>query len=199
MFKTFILGLILGLAATGGIVYVFPAVNLERERTINTVNPNGGTVEHFHANLPGDRIMASANGGDQVWPERLFWPEYVDIGDAQVELFKLRNENDTVVAVASRMQVSSPEAEVEWTVHMPARGTLYALVSGRPDESGARVGRLRAGSLEFETRSGRVFERYDSSPGSHGGDDGRLILTTILVNDAYDLELEEATMAEVSQ
>jgi len=93
----------------------------------------------------------------------------------------------------------SPEAEVEWTVHMPARGTLYALVSGRPDESGARVGRLRAGSLEFETRSGRVFERYDSSPGSHGGDDGRLILTTILVNDAYDLELEEATMAEVSQ
>ena len=92
MFKTFFLGLVLGLLAAAGIVAAFPTVDLERERSIMTVNPNGGTQERFYANLPGDRIMASVDGGEQTWPAGLEWPDYLDVGDAQAELFKLRND-----------------------------------------------------------------------------------------------------------
>ena len=188
-----------GLFAAGGLVYVAPAVNLERERSINKVNPNGGIVEKFHANLPGDRIMAVVGGAQQTWPDGLYWPESLDVDGSQTEIFKLRNEEDKVVGVASRIKASGPDESVEWTVHMPARGTLYALFSGRPDGDGIRPGRLRAGSLEFESRSGAVYELFDSTPGTDESREGRLMLTTVLVNDAYESDFEDETVAGVSQ
>lgn len=193
MFKTFILGLLLGLFATAGLVYIAPVVDLERERSITVVNTNGGTQESLHANLPGDRIAATVGSGSETWPEGMYWPPDLDVGDAQVELFKLRDAEDQVVGVASRLVTRSPDPKVEWTVHMPARGTMYALVSGYPDETGTRSGRLRAGSREFAVRTGTVTERFeDSAEGLDG--DGRLTLTTILVSTDFD----EDTVAEVS-
>lgn len=199
MFKTFILGLILGLLAAGGLVYVAPTVNLERERSIMTVNPNGGVQERFYANLPGDRIMASVDSGEKTFPAELLWPNYLDIGDAQAELFKLRNDNDRVVGVASRIKTGGADAKVEWAVHMPARGTLYALMDGVPDDSGTRFGRMRAGSREFATRAGSVYEQYDATRGEYEDSDGKLVLTTILVSTELPEAFDEESVAEVSE
>ncbi len=199
MFKTFFLGLILGTLAAGGLVYVVPSVNLEREQSIMTVNPNGGTQERFYANLPGDRIMASVANGEEAWPAGLLWPADLDLGDGQAELFKLRNDADRVVAVASRIKTAGPDSNVEWTVHLPARGTIYALLNGVADDTGTRNGRLRAGSREFADRRGSVSERLDATSGEFEDSDGKLILTAVLVGTEFGEDFDGDVVAGVTQ
>jgi len=57
LLKTFLLGILLGLAAAAGALYAIPAVDQKREASIVTVAPNGGNAETFHINIPIDRIM----------------------------------------------------------------------------------------------------------------------------------------------
>ena len=131
--------------------------------------------------------MAAVGAGERTWPADLDWPDYLPISDAQTEVFKLRNDDNRVVGVASRIRSGGDDAFIEWTIHMPARGSIYALLPAVADATGARVGSLRAGTREFEDRSGSIAERF-IAPAEDDGE-GRLEVVTSLVGALEEDEL----------
>ena len=60
MFKSFIAGILLGVAVGVAALYYVPAVDQVREQSMIEVKPNGGNIESFHINVPTDRIMVGA-------------------------------------------------------------------------------------------------------------------------------------------
>ena len=192
MFKTFIIGVVLGIAAVGAYLHFVPVVDQSRARSISTVQPNGGNIERFHVNLPTDRVMAGMSGLESEVPLGLDWPKYEFLTGTQTEVFKIRNSDETVVGVASRITGGGEQRFVEWALHMPARGTMYLLLSDGANAAGDRVGSLRAGTREFGMLSGSVKERYVANVESDTNEvHGRLELETILV-----APLEEIVPAE---
>ena len=182
MFKTFSFGVIVGIAAAGALLYFVPAVDQGRERSIISVQANGGNREAFHVNLPTDRIFSGRSGAGETFPAGVNWPESLDVTNAQAELFKVRNDAEQVVGVASRISADDDQPFVEWVLHMPARGTLYLLLDSSPTAAGNRTGSLHAGSREFADLRGSVIEQYRSEPGEEGENSaGRLELITVLV------------------
>lgn len=159
MFKTFIIGLVLGVLAAVGALYAFPAVDQQREPSLVSVAPNGGNIETFHINLPADRIVVRSPGQAQTVPPRLAWPEDEKLQPIGVEFYKIRNERDAVIGVASRTAVAGA-ATNDWLLHLPARGSQLVSVQTSPLPGGLRRGDLRAGSREFAERSGSVAVRW---------------------------------------
>jgi hypothetical protein len=185
VFKTFMFGIVSGVVIAAGLLYFVPAVDQHREASLISVQANGGNTESFHVNLPFDRIVVGAAGKDGL-PPALRWPDAAVLGDTQVELFKIRNRNDVVVGVASRISGTGTASGsvLEWAVHLPARGTLYANLQPQPDDASRRSGRLRAGTREFAGMSGSVNERFirpDSVQDGETDFEGRIELVTALV------------------
>jgi len=192
LFKFFSSGIVLGVVATAGLLYLVPAVDQERERSIMSVRTNGGVNESFHVNLPLDRVLAGRPGLTTPVPEGLDWPDDDFLRGTQTELFKIRNADDKVIGVASRMTGGDEQPFIEWAVHLPARGTMYLVMADRPNEAGARVGSLRAGTQEFATLNGDVVERYIARDDANSNDaGGTLELVTSLVNSLDVVHLEE--------
>ncbi len=195
MIRTFIIGIVLGIAAVIAGLHYFPAVDQAREISIVTVTPNGGNTEAFHVNIPMDRIMIGASGQSEALPPELEWPEDPLFGDARTELFKLRNARDAVVGVASRVAARDAQAGdiVEWVLHLPARGSVFITMNPAP-VGGSRVGSMRAGTREFDDLVGRVSERWvaDSSDGVNAG---RIELEAIFVSTVFD---EDENLVDVS-
>jgi hypothetical protein len=188
LLKTFIIGIFLGAAACAAGLYFVPLVDQVRERSIIDVTPNGGNKEVFHANIPDDRIMIGAPNQSPTVPEGLNWPSDEFLANTRAELFKVRNADDIVVGVASRIAAASENGEtVEWAVHLPARGSIYVLMQPKGLEDSFRLGELRAGTREFSGWMGGVSERWvaDSS-GSEYAPAGRIELTTHFVATAED-------------
>jgi hypothetical protein len=80
---------------------------------------------------------------------------------------------------------------VEWALHLPARGTLYANLQPQADDAGRRGGRLRAGTREFANMTGTVDERRVSPPTPQDGEavsEGRIELVTALVGSSEERE-----------
>jgi len=182
LIKTFILGVILGLGLAAAALYFVPAVDQGRERSIISVQANGGNREVFHVNLPGDRILVGRSGEQQTFPAGIVWPDSDLLADTQAELFKVRNDAERVVGVASRIAAGGDRPFIEWALHMPARGTMYALFDSAPTDSGVRMGSLRTGTREFEELRGGIVERYVTDIAD--GDESmtaRLELVTALV------------------
>ena len=191
MFRTFNLGIVLGIAMAAMLVYFFPVVDQHRENSLISVHANGGNSESFHIRLPDDRIMAGVSGTPRSTPPGLEWPELDFLANVQTELFKIRNEKGVVVGAASRMSGKSEQygSFVEWAVHLPARGTMYVSMAPNPSPDGYREGSLRAGTREFLTLNGVVLERFvkdDFNPDSDGA--GRIELAAALVGPAEELE-----------
>ena len=198
MIKTFTLGVLLGLAGSAGLLYALPAVNLDREYSIIAVQPNGGNLEEFHVNLPGDRVMAGKSGSSAAFPAGAEWPEHLADESFRAEVFKVRNSDDRVVGVASRIVGSTPQPFVEWAVHLPARGTMYLLLDGATGEAGTRAGGLRAGTREFAGRRGVATERFVVAGEDDGDSDGRLELVTSLVGPELEAEIDAGDGVEVA-
>lgn len=194
MFKTFNFGILLGIAATGALLYFVPAVDQHREASLISVQANGGNSEAFHINLPEDRILAGMAGVDEPVPSGLEWPADGILADAEIELFKIRDRKDAVVGVASRMTgpVEAADSMIEWTLHLPARGTMYVEMEETPGADGYRNGSLRAGTREFADRHGSVRERFiDAAPPPEAGAsgiEGRIELATALTGTAGEVE-----------
>lgn len=189
MFKTFIFGIVLGLLAAAGVVYFVPVVDQHREPSLVSVEPNGGNRETFHINLPQDRIISGAAGASM--PETLEWPATGTLANARAELFKVRDGHDVVVGVACRISGSGETtgSVVEWTLHLPARGTLYLTMQPVGEATGYRRGLMRTGTREFAGMTGRVEERFVDL----GGDSpdattstGRIELATALFGAASE-------------
>ncbi len=188
MIKTFTLGVLLGLAGSAGLIYSLPAVNLDREQSIIAVQPNGGNREVFFVNLPGDRVMAGKSGTPAAFPAGAQWPDHLDGDNLQAEVFKVRNSDDRVVGMASRIAASDSQSFVEWAVHLPARGTMYILLDGEVGETGARLGGLRGGTREFEERRGQATERFVAAGEDYNDNEGRLELVTVFVGPQMDVD-----------
>ena len=189
MFKTLIFGIILGVLGAGALVYFVPAVDLHRERSLMTVKPNGGNLESFRINLPRDRILVGLPGVENSIPAGLDWPGEEFLGDTQAELFILRNDDNTVVGVASRVASASEEtgAFIEWVAHFPARGSMYAQMELTPAADGFRNGELMAGTHDFLELSGSVREQFVSSV-EDSDVQSRIVLETALVGTFGDEE-----------
>lgn len=161
LLKTFFVGILLGLAAAAGALYVVPVVDQVREASIVSVAPNGGNTETFHINVPMDRVMIGAQDREASLPPGLDWPDDDLLANARVEMFKIRNARNTVVGVAARAAAQAGEETIiDWVLHLPARGSLFVNMEPAPREGGYRIGKIRSGSREFESLTGFVTERW---------------------------------------
>ena len=160
MVKTYILGLVLGVVSMFTVLYFVPAVDLYRESSHVAVLPNGGNVEAFHIDLPRDRILAGMPNMKNSMPYGIEWPEDEILAGSQAEIFKLRDRNNTVVGLASRMS-SNAEASgsyAAWMLHLPARGSMFIGMDAGGTAASYRSGFLRAGTGEFATLTGEIRE-----------------------------------------
>jgi len=181
--KIFLAGILLGLAAAAGALFLVPAVDQHREASIISVAANGGNRESFHVNIPMDRIVIGAPGQRQPVPDGLEWPREASLADLRAEVFKIRNERDAVVGVAVRAAGRSGDEDViEWALHLPARGSMFFTMDPKPREGGFRIGDMRAGAREFVSLTGVVTERWvaDQS-GAEDAPTGRIELTASYV------------------
>ncbi len=160
MIKTFIFGILLGIATAAGALYAVPAVDQYREASIITVAPNGGNSEIFHINVPIDRVMSG--GPDQaVLPLGLEWPDDEILGSVSTEIFKIRNARDSVIGIAARTAAREGELPIlDWIIHLPARGSIYVNMNPVAEVGGHRIGEIRTGSRELSGLSGFVTERW---------------------------------------
>lgn len=191
MFRTFIVGILLGLAAAGAAVHYFPAVNQFREHSLIVVHPNKGNTESFHINVPTDRILIGTPGRENPVPAGLEWPDDPQFAGMRSELFKIRNGKDAVVGVGSRIAASDADSGdiIEWVLHLPARGSVYAALETAPSAAGQRLGRMLSGTREFATLQGSVSEQWvaDTS-GAEDAGAGRIELLTAFVSTEYEEE-----------
>ena len=191
MFRVFNLGIVLGIAAAAALVYFVPIVDQHRETSLIVVHANRGNTESFHISLPRDRIMAGVPGPSQMTPAGLEWPEYDFLSNIQAELFKVRNDDGVVIGTASRMSGKSQEigSFVEWTIHFPARGSMFVAMAASPSADGYREGRLRAGTREFLALNGSVVERFVREEDEFDPETtGRIELISSLVGPAEEVE-----------
>jgi hypothetical protein len=168
----------------GALIYFAPAVDLHRQTSLMSVQPNGGNAETFRINLPRDRILVGLPGADNTIPSGMPWPSEEEFGDFQAEMFKVRDQNDVVIGVASRLASAADGSSfIEWTVHLPARGTMYVQMDLSPTADGYREGVLLAGTRDFESLNGSVKEQFVAEVEDDDFDtQGRIELMTALVS-----------------
>ena len=184
MFKTFIAGILLGVAGAAAALYFIPVVDQSREQSMIVVQPNQGNTETFHINIPSDRIMVGAPGQAEPLPVGLEWPDDMQFAATRAEVFKIRNGKEVVVGVASRIAASDEVSGeiIEWVLHLPARGSAYVVMDPEPNESGYRVGNLVTGSREFAPLVGSATERWVESTSEYDEDmQGRIEIITAFV------------------
>lgn len=194
--RIFAFGIILGVAAALAALHFIPLVDQYREESIISVSTNGGNTETFHVKVPTDRIMIGAQGYASPLPAGMDWPDDPRFRQVRAELFKLRNSRDAVIGVASRFTSEAPEFGnvIEWVLHLPARGTVFARIQPQSGDGGRRLGDLHAGTREFGNLSGRISERWVAgTSASDQTPSGRIeLLMTFVGNEFYIPEEELA-------
>ena len=197
MIKTLTFGFVAGLVGTVAAAYYLPVVDQYREPSVVSVTPNGGNTESFHANFPMDRIMVGAPNQANPLPAGLDWPDVESLSGVGAELFKIRNARDTVIGVASRVVLKNDRFgdAIEWVVHLPARGTFYLTMPPDSVDGVHRVGKLRAGTREFETMNGSASERWvdNAAEIEEGAPIGRIELVTTFVGSFVDNRYGESS------
>ncbi|GMR17532.1 MAG: hypothetical protein BMS9Abin32_655 [Gammaproteobacteria bacterium] len=184
MIKTFIFGILLGLGGTAALLHFAPVVDQKREASLSIYKVNVGSSESFYINLPYDRILAGIPGQEASVPAGLQWPQDAMFAGSQAELFKLRDRNDYVIGLASRIAYGtrSDGGFIQWMLHFPARGTMFVPLGLEPAADGNRHGRLRSGTREFAALSGTVTERFIAQVTEAGTDtNARIELVAELV------------------
>jgi len=197
MFKTLIFGFLLGIVGTIAAVYYLPVVDQHRESSIIAVATNGGNTESFYMKIPMDRIMVGASSQAEPLPQGMEWPAGEVFTGLRAELFKVRNSDETVIGVASRVASESKDFgdTIEWVVHLPARGSFYVSMPPESVDGVHRVGTLQAGTREFGPMHGRVSERWVANTDDDDEDapDGRIELVTSFVGEFADVLPEETS------
>jgi len=189
--KTFLVGIILGVAAAAGALYANPVVDQERKISYGSVVLNGGNREIFHINIPADRVMNGGAGQSNSVPDGLVWPNDEILATVSTEMFKLRNEIDQIIGIAARtVAVEGDESSsvIDWVLHIPARGTLFINMDSMPADDGRRAGEFNTGTREFQAMTGVVTERWVvETSDDEDAPDGRIELFATYVS-----QLEEA-------
>ena len=184
MFRTFVFGVLLGLFGMGAFLHLVPVVDQHRVPSLVTVLTNGGIEETVSVRLPGDRIMVGRPGAASPLPAGLTWPDAPALAGFEAELFKVRDRDNTVIGVASRMKQAGGTGNsfVQWVIHLPARGTMFAALEPNPGAGQARIGTLRTGTGEFEFRRGSIREVFVREvDGDDPDSEGRIDLQVALI------------------
>lgn len=183
MIKIIIFGVFLGILGTGALAWYVPVVDLHRERSHISVLPNGGNAEIYHINLPQDRILVGLPDGTATLPADLDWPGEKHLQGLQAELFKVRDRNDAVIGVASRLStVAETSGEfIEWVLHLPARGSIYVDMGVTPAADGYREGAVRVGTRDFEVLTGAMRVKLIDDVEAEIDIEDRIEIQTILV------------------
>lgn len=178
MLKTFLVGILLGLAVAAGALHTFPVVDQIREVSIIAVATNGGNSEAFHINIPADRVMIGATGKNSGVPVGLIWPKDSVFQNISTEIFKIRNARNAVVGVAARTVAKEGDTDLtDWVIHLPARGSLFVNMEPQTQKGRPRIGKLRTGSREFNDLNGFVAESWVSATSAEdGAPEGRIEL-----------------------
>lgn len=190
LIRIFWVGILLGITAAAGALYALPAVDQQREVSLITVTPNGGNRESFHINIPFDRIMVGTAGEKGGLPVGMNWPLDEVLAGFSAELFKVRNERDTVIGVAARTVAKEDDSDViDWVIHLPARGTFFVNMESAAPEGGHRIGKIRTGTRELAKLRGSVAERW--VPDTSGDEDAPAGRIELLANYASIAERQE--------
>lgn len=144
-----IIGFFAGIIGTLALAYTAPFLPHERIRSETEVRTNGGRLERFTVSGPVDvlSLLPAGRTDAAVTPAGARW--YPDLAPFSVEagLYRLRNESGAIVGIASRVRgVESPD-DVQWLLHVPARGTL-ALTGA--SVGNVELGGVAAGEREFD-------------------------------------------------
>ncbi len=184
MFKTFIAGIVLGVAGAAAALHYIPVVDQSREQSMIVVHPNHGNTETFHINIPTDRILVGLPDQAEPLPAGLEWPTDLHFAATRTEVFKIRNGKEAVVGIASRIAASDEVSGevIEWVLHLPARGSAYVAMDSQPQEGGYRIGSLATGTREFAPLVGNLTERWVDGTSEFDEDlQGRIELITAFV------------------
>lgn len=190
MIKTLILGVVIGILGTAALAWHVPIVDLHRERSHISVLPNGGNAEIFHINLPRDRIMVGLPDDAGALPADLDWPGEEHLQGLQAEVFKVRDRNDAVVGVASRLaSVTESSGEfIEWVLHLPARGSFYVDMEVTPAADGYREGVMRSGTRDFQALHGTMRVKLLTDVEAEFDIENRIEIQTMLVGELGEEE-----------
>jgi len=178
LLKTFLIGILLGVAVAACALPPFPVVDQIREVSIVVVAPNGGNSEAFHINIPVDRVMTGATGKDSDVPVGLTWPKDSVFQNIRTEVFKIRNAKNAVIGVAARTVAKEGDTDLtDWLIHLPARGSLFVNMEPQSQKGRPRIGNLRTGSREFGDLNGFITESWFSGTSAEdGAPEGRIEL-----------------------
>ena len=113
MFKTFIAGILLGVAGAAAGLYYIPVVDQAREQSMIVVHPNLGSTETFHINIPNDRILVGVPGLAEPLPSGLEWPNDLQFAATRAEVFKIRNGKEAV-ALANKAIELAGQCPPDW-------------------------------------------------------------------------------------
>ena len=120
---------------------------------------------------------------DAAIPAALDWPGYEQVGDLQAEIFKIRDRNNTVVGIGSRLASAEEPTGmfIEWALHFPARGTMYIKMEVTPSADGFRNGIVVSGTRDFGMLSGSVREQFIANVENNDEVQSRIRLEALLV------------------
>lgn len=173
----------MGVLGTAALAWKVPVVDVHRERSYISVQTNGENRESYRINLPEDRILVGLPEAGSSIPAGLKWPGRKYLGDMQTELFKIRDRENIVIGVGSRLASSSETTGpfIEWALHFPARGTLYVELEITPSADGFRSGTIQSGTREFADLDGAVREKFVSADEKDGQNQGHIEIEAIFV------------------
>mgnify|MGYP000476470122 FL=1 len=161
LFKTFLIGIVLGVGIAAGTLYALPVVDQQREASIVAVAPNGGTLESFHINIPMDRVMTGTRAEGNPVPQGLEWPEGPNFSKVHTQKLKNRKACDKITGVGiPRAARHGDENVIDWLLHLPARGSLFVSMEPAPRDGGVRIGTVVSGTREFAELRGSLGERW---------------------------------------
>ncbi len=128
---TLLIGVLLGAACAGALVYFNPLID-------GGASPQNGPAPSMDYALSGDRLLASAHAGLSQLPATVggagaLWER--GVRGTWLQSFTLTEDDDSVVAVATKLIVPQPSSnlihtglltEDHWLITLPGRGTLSA-------------------------------------------------------------------------
>ena len=127
---TFVAGLLLtGLAAS-----FWPLPGHTRYRSLTTVLPDGGRQEDFIIRWPDDRIRRNGENGTGLPADAVTGAAVLEDSAGQrvsAEIFRVRDTDDNVIGVASRMAgtggaiADTNRSVSNWLVVIPSRGAIF--------------------------------------------------------------------------
>ncbi|MCL4790463.1 MAG: hypothetical protein KJ040_00245 [Gammaproteobacteria bacterium] len=134
MSRLFLSAFVAGLVLAGLAASFWPLPGHVRYRSLTTVLPDGGRQEDFIIRWPDDRIRRSSETGAELPADAVTGAAVLEDSAGQrvsAETFRVRDTEDNVIGVASRMAgtggaISDANRAVSnWLVVIPGRGAIF--------------------------------------------------------------------------